>query len=179
MASASLIEPLGLKKQAAVEEILRLAASFSALLGLERGQARFIHLVKHLRGLAEGDGIEAAGDAFQRIGRARPRIGIRCRLARRRVLPLVFQSLSFAVVGAQLQACAPVRSMRFGRHSMALEADGEIEVVVGGVGVGGNGLAKQRRSVVALTAHGDTLIVDHLGQRQNPRHAAKACSALG
>ena len=56
---------------------------------------------------------------------------------------------------------------------MALEADGQIEVVVGVVRIGGHGLAEERNAVLALASQRDALIAEHLGQRQHAGHGGK------
>ena len=51
-----------------------------------------------------------------------------------------------------------------GEVVVAKEADGEVVVVVGVVGVGGGGALEERGGIVALAAGGDGLIVDDLGE---------------
>ena len=48
----------------------------------------------------------------------------------------------------------------------AEQGDGEVEVVVGVVGVGGDDLLEERDGVLALAAEGDALVVDDFGQGQ-------------
>ena len=57
---------------------------------------------------------------------------------------------------------------------MALQANRQIEMVIGCVGVRGLRLPEKRNAIVPLAAHRDPFVVHHLGQRQNPRHACKS-----
>lgn len=64
-----LIEALGLKQEAAVQIAVGLGSQLPRTVsGREGSQARGVHLVEHLRGLAKGIGIEGAHDAFEGIG---------------------------------------------------------------------------------------------------------------
>ena len=55
----------------------------------------------------------------------------------------------------------------FGFLALAEEADGEVEVVVGVVGVCGGGLAVEGDGVFAAAAEGDALVVDDFRQGQD------------
>ena len=160
-----LIEPLGFKKQAAIQVIRSLRGQlFRALMRGKRGQSRGIHLVQHLRGLAEGDGVKVARNALQRIGfglggRTCIRGGA---LAGSRCFPVCRERLGLAVIGPQLEALGQLR-LRFSGLSATLEADGKVKVIIGGVGIGSHGLTEESDSVVALAADRNSLIIDNFG----------------
>ncbi len=65
-----LIKPLGLQQQSPVQKAPGLGRELlRPLQWRERSQPRGVHLVQHLRCLAEGRGVKAAHNALQRIGR--------------------------------------------------------------------------------------------------------------
>ena len=69
--------------------------------------------------------------------------------------------------GEILRRCDGERTLGFpggaGDIAVGEQGDGEVEVVVGVVGIGGGDLLEEGDGVLALTAGGDTLIVDYLG----------------
>ena len=71
----------------------------------------------------------------------------------------------FGVVGVELERGLDL-ARGAGDVAAAEQGDGEVEVVVGVVGVGGDDLLEERDGVLALAAVGDALVVDDFGQRQ-------------
>ena len=82
------------------------------------------------------------------------------------------------VVPVQLQGLLHL-ARGSGDVAAAQQRDGQVEVVVGVVGVDCNHLYEERRGVLALAAGGDALIVDHLGQRQAGGDEGEGGGGLG
>ena len=94
------------------------------------------------------------------------------------ICPGLLNRLGLAVVGTQAQALGQFRQ-GLGGVAAALEADGQVEVVVGRIGVGGHSLAEERNAVLALAGQRNSLVVQNLGQRQNASHAGKGLFGAG
>src|SRR5579871_6785970 len=100
---------------------------------------RGLHLVKHLRGLAECICIEAAHDAFERIRScivSRALAGAARRWRRCRILPLLEKVLRFGIARPKLEALSKLGDGSAG-FAAAFKAYGEVEVVIGRVGISG------------------------------------------
>ena len=81
----------------------------------------------------------------------------------------MFEGFGFAVVGVQIEALGELGES-FSTFAVAMEADGEVEVVVGVGGIGGGGLAEEsdgQGGVAVVAAVGDGLVVHDLRQRQD------------
>ena len=80
--------------------------------------------------------------------------------------------LSLGVVGAQAQTFGQLRQ-GFGGVAAVLEADSQVEVVVGLIWVGRRRLAEERNAVLAVAGQRNSLIVQNLSQGQHAGHACK------
>ena len=145
------------------------AAELGVLGGLfgrrKRGHADGAHLVELEGGLAEGGFGVGAADALE-WGRSRRSPAVACAWRWGDVSArgdVRFEFGGFGVGGAELEGLVDF-ALGSGEVASAEQGDGEVVVVVGVVGIGGEARWKRANGVVALAAGGDGLVVDDFGE---------------